>query len=184
MRAGVLITLCLAPFKAVAFSPWLGLPIIIAWVIGGRINKTLAVPCALLAFIVVVLVGVDFPADWKIILSKSLMPSPEWVAPAFSIEAMFSIALPLFIVTMASQNIPGIAVLKANDYETPASPLIATTGVFSILGSFLGSHAVNLSAIVAAMMASEEGGKDRNPRYSLGSAVLFLAFLLVSQRLL
>jgi len=55
--------------------------------------------------------------------------------------------------------------LKANNYETPASPLIVTTGVFSIAGSFLGSHAVNLSAIVAAMMASEEGGKGPSKRY-------------------
>ena len=165
LLAGVLLTLCLAPFKAVAFNPWFGLPIIIAWVIGGRINRTLAVPFALLAFIAVVLIGVEFPADWKTTLSDSLIPSPQWVTPSFSIEAVFSIALPLFIVTMASQNIPGIAVLKANNYETPASPLIATTGVFSIVGSFLGSHAVNLSAIVAAMMASEEGGKDPKQRY-------------------
>ena len=178
LLAGVLLTLCLAPFKAVAFNPWFGLPIIIAWVIGGRINKTLAVPGALIAFIAVVILGVEFPEDWRATLSSSLIPSLEWVSPSFSIEAVFSIALPLFIVTMASQNIPGIAVLKANDYETPASPLIATTGVFSILGSFLGSHAVNLSAIVAAMMASEEGGKDRNQRYiaavffGIGSIVL------------
>lgn len=165
LLAGVLLTLCLAPFKAVAFKPWFGLPIIIAWVIGGRVNRMLAVPFALLAFIAVVLIGVEFPADWKATLSDKLIPSPEWVTPVFSIEAMFSIALPLFIVTMASQNIPGIAVLKANNYETPASPLITATGVFSILGSFLGSHAVNLSAIVAAMMASEEGGKDPKKRY-------------------
>ena len=165
LLAGVLLTLCLAPFKAVAFNPWFGLPIIIAWIMGARVNRALAVPFALLAFITVVLVGVEFPADWKTILSDNLIPSPQWVTPAFSIEAVFSLALPLFIVTMASQNIPGIAVLKANHYETPASPLITTTGIFSILGSCLGSHAVNLSAIVAAMMASEEGGKDRNTRY-------------------
>ncbi len=171
LLAGVLLTLCLAPFKAIAFNPWFGLPIVIAWIIGGWLNRTLAVPFSLLAFIAVVIIGVEFPEDWKTTLSDSLTPSVLWVTPAFSIESMFSIALPLFIVTMASQNIPGIAVLKANQFETPASPLIATTGLFSILGAFFGSHAVNLSAIVAAMMASEEGGEDRNKRYI--SAVFF-----------
>jgi len=90
----------------VAFNPWFGLPIIVAWVIGGRINRTLGVPFALLAFVAVVLLGVEFPTDWKTTLGNSLVPSLQWVTPAFSIEAMFSIALPLFIVTMASQNIP------------------------------------------------------------------------------
>ena len=178
LLAGVLLTLCLAPFKAIAFNPWFGLPIVIAWIIGGWLIRSLAVPFALLAFIAVVIIGVEFPEDWKTTLSDSLTPSVLWVTPAFSIESMFSIALPLFIVTMASQNIPGIAVLKANQYETPASPLIATTGLFSILGAFFGSHAVNLSAIVAAMMASDEGGKDRNKRcisavfFGIGSIIL------------
>ncbi|MGI9293375.1 MAG: benzoate/H(+) symporter BenE family transporter [Pseudomonadales bacterium] len=165
LLAGVLLKLCLAPFKAVAFNPWLGLPIVIAWIVGARLNRYLAVPAALLAFVIVVVVGVEFPEDWQILLKKSLVPQPIFTTPSFSIESVFSLALPLFVVTMASQNIPGLAVLRANEFKTPTAPLITTTGWFSMLGATLGAHAVNLSAIVAAMMAGEEGGPDRNKRY-------------------
>jgi benzoate membrane transport protein len=165
LLAGVLLTLCLAPFKAIAFNPALGLPIVLAWIVGARFNRYLAVPAALLAFVVVVVVGVEFPSDWQIFLKHSLVPKPVLTAPSFSVEAVFGLALPLFVVTMASQNIPGIAVLKANEFRTPAAPLITTTGWFSIIGAPLGAHAVNLSAIVAAMMAGEEGGPERDKRY-------------------
>jgi len=178
LLAGVLLSLCLAPIKAVAFDPMLGVPIIAAWVIVGWVNKLFAVPAALLAFVFVVLLGVEFPDNWKSLLSASLIPELVFTKPNLTLEAVFGIAIPLFVVTMASQNIPGLAVLKANDYHTPASPLIKTTGLFSVIGAPFGAHAVNLSAIVAAMMASEEGGKDRDKRYiaattfGIGSVIL------------
>jgi len=178
LLAGVLLSLCLAPMKAIAFDPMLGIPIIAAWIVVGWFNKMLAVPAALLAFIAVVILGVEFPSNWQGLLSDSLIPNVVFTKPSLTIEAIFGIAIPLFVVTMASQNIPGLAVLNANDYHTPAAPLIKTTGLFSIAGATLGAHAVNLSAIVAAMMASEEGGKDRNKRYvaatffGIGSVVL------------
>jgi len=165
LLCGVLLSLCIAPVKAIVFDPMLGVPILGAWVLMGWFNKTLAVPAALLAFIMVVIIGVDFPADWKTQLSASLVPRLVFTTPTFSFEAIIGIAIPLFVVTMASQNIPGLAVLKANDYQTPAAPLIKATGLFSLVGAPLGAHAVNLSAIVAAMMASEEGGKDADKRY-------------------
>lgn len=171
LLAGVLLSLCLAPFKAIAFNPMLGLPIILAWIIAGQVHRMLAVPAALLAFVLVVFLGVEIPGDWQRQLSSSLVPELVFTMPRFSIEAIVGIALPLFIVTMAGQNIPGLAVLQANQYSVQPAPLITTTGVFSALGASLGAHAVNLSAIVAAMMASEEGGADRDKRYV--SAVVF-----------
>ncbi len=178
LLSGVLISLCLAPVNAIAFDPLLGVPIIAAWVFVGWFNKVLAVPAALLAFVAVVTLGVDFPDDWKTQIAQSLVPQLVFTAPTFTIDSIIGIAIPLFVVTMASQNIPGLAVLKANEYETPAAPLIKATGVFSIAGATLGAHAVNLSAIVAAMMASEEGGRDKSQRYvaavffGIGSIVL------------
>ena len=171
LLAGVLLTLCLAPFKAIAFDIWLGLPIFVAWVIGGQINRYLGVPFALLAFVGVVVFGVEFPVGWQDALANSFVPNPVFVMPVFSIEAVFSIALPLFVVTMASQNIPGIAVLKVSGYEPAPGPLIATTGIFSVLSAPLGAHAVNLSAIVAAMMTGEEAGPDPKKRYT--AAIMF-----------
>jgi benzoate membrane transport protein len=165
MLAGVLIGLCFAPVKAIAFNPLLGLPIVAAWVVVGSINRLFAVPAALLAFVLVLAFGVDMPADAMARLSATLVPHIEWVTPAFTVAGLVSIALPLFIVTMASQNIPGIAVLKVNGYEPQPGPLFATTGLFSILSAPFGGHAVNLAAITAAMCAGEDAHHDPARRY-------------------
>jgi benzoate membrane transport protein len=165
MLAGVLIGLCFAPVKAIAFNPLFGLPIVLAWVVVGSINRLFAVPAALLAFILVLAFGVDMPADAMARISATLIPHVEWVTPAFTVAGLVSIALPLFIVTMASQNIPGIAVLKVNGYEPQPGPLFATTGLFSILSAPFGGHAVNLAAITAAMCAGEDAHRDPARRY-------------------
>ena len=165
LLAGILLSLCLAPFRAIAFDPLLGIPIFAAWVLGNQINRMLGVPAALLAFCLVVGFGVDVAPDWQSTLSASIVPSPVVMAPTFSPEAFLGIALPLFIVTMASQNIPGVAVLKANDYEPDLGSALRWTGGFTAIGSFLGAHAVNLAAITAAMIAGEEAGPDREKRY-------------------
>lgn len=165
MLAGVLIGLCFAPFKAIAFDPLLGLPIVLAWVVTGSINRLFAVPAALLAFALVLAFGIDMPADAVARISATLVPHAEWVSPHFSLAGLVSIALPLFIVTMASQNIPGIAVLKVNGYEPQPGPLFATTGVFSLLSAPFGGHAVNLAAITAAMCAGEDAHPDPARRY-------------------
>ena len=80
-------------------------------------------------------------------------------------RGLVSIGLPLFIVTMASQNIPGIAVLKVNGYEPQPGPLFAATGLFSVLSAPFGGHAVYLAAITAAMCAGEDAHRDPARRY-------------------
>src|SRR5260370_4492851 len=85
--------------------------------------------------------------------------------PAFSAEALISLALPLFIVTMASQNLPGLAVLTAYHYRPHPGPLIATTGAFSALAAPFGGHAVNLSAITAALCAAPDAHPDPAKRW-------------------
>lgn len=165
MLAGVLLGLCLAPIKAVAFDPLLGLPIVIAWLVVGRINRLFAVPAALLAFIIVMVIGVEFPDNAFSSLSASIIPPVEFVIPKFTFAGLVSIGLPLFIVTMASQNIPGTAVLRANHYDTPPGPLFAVTGIFSLLAAPFGGHAVNLAAIIAALCAGEDAHPDPKKRY-------------------
>ncbi|WP_310634245.1 benzoate/H(+) symporter BenE family transporter, partial [Paraburkholderia sp.] len=76
---------------------------------------------------------------------------PVFTMPAFSVQAIVSIGIPLFVVAMASQNVPGIAVLRADGYNTPSSPLIATTGLASLVLAPFGSHGINLAAITAAI---------------------------------
>jgi benzoate membrane transport protein len=165
MLSGVIIGLCFAPIKAIGFNPALGLPIILAWIVVGAFKRLFAVPAALLAFVLVMVFGVDIPPGALDSISQSLKPPMEFVTPSFNLQALISIALPLFIVTMASQNIPGIAVLKVNHYDPQPGPLFATTGFFSLLSAPFGGHAVNLAAITAAMCAGEDAHADPKRRY-------------------
>ncbi len=165
MLAGILVSLCIAPVKAIAFNPWFGLPILLAWIIMGRFNKLFAVPAALGAFILVLVFGVDMPEDSVEQLSNSLVPQLEMVRPVFTISGLIGVAFPLFIVTMASQNIPGVTVLKVHGYEPEPGPLFTVTGLFSLLAAPFGGHGVNLAAITSAMCAGVDAHKDPDKRY-------------------
>ncbi|MCM2398860.1 benzoate/H(+) symporter BenE family transporter [Rhizobium sp. S95] len=165
MLSGVILGLCFAPFKAIAFDPLLGLPILAVWAVVAAFKRLYAVPAALLAFVLVMMFGVELPEGAMANWAASLAPPMELVTPAFTLPSLISIALPLFIVTMASQNIPGIAVLKVNHYDPNPGPLFATTGFFSLLSAPFGGHAVNLAAITAAMCAGEDAHPDPKKRY-------------------
>ncbi|MBV2183310.1 MAG: benzoate/H(+) symporter BenE family transporter [Rhizobium sp.] len=165
MLSGVILGLCFAPFKAIAFDPMLGLPILLAWATVLAFKRLYAVPAALAAFVIVMVFGVDLPEGAMATWAQSLAPPVELVAPVFTLPALVSIALPLFIVTMASQNIPGIAVLKVNHYSPNPGPLFAVTGLFSLFSAPFGGHAVNLAAITAAMCAGEDAHPDPKKRY-------------------
>lgn len=161
MLAGVILGLCLAPVKAVAELPMLALPIIIVWAVMARINRIYAVPIAVVVTAVIIAVTTDVST----MQMGSLWPEPVLIMPTFPPEAMIGIALPLFIVTMASQNIPGMAVLNANGYRPNPSPLFATTGLFSLFSAPFGGHAVNLAAITASLCASDNAHPDPARRY-------------------
>ncbi|SEA55699.1 benzoate/H(+) symporter BenE family transporter [Paraburkholderia sartisoli] len=91
---------------------------------------------------------------------------PVLTMPAFSVSAIVSIGIPLFVVAMASQNVPGIAVLRADGYTTPSSPLIATTGIASLILAPFGSHGINLAAITAAICTGPEAHENHAKRYT------------------
>ncbi len=165
MLAGVLLSLCLAPVKAVAFNPWLGLPIVIAFFLAAAVNRLFAVPAALVAFVLVIVFGVPIEPAALAHLGDSLVPAPVFTMPEFTTAGLISIALPLFIITMASQNIPGITVLRVNGYEPAPGPLFTITGLFSLASAPFGGHAVNLAAITAAMCAGEDAHRDPKRRY-------------------
>jgi benzoate membrane transport protein len=161
MLAGVLLGLCLAPVRAVAEAPAMGLAIVLAWAVVGRVNRLLAVPAAVLVAGGLIAATVALPPG---ILAES-GPVPVWVVPEFTLAAAIGISLPLFIVTMASQNIPGMAVLNANGYRPAPGPLFTVTGLFSLLGAPLGGHAVNLAAITAALCANPDAHPDPARRW-------------------
>ena len=161
MLAGVLLNLCLAPVRAVSFNPAMGLAILGTWAVVARFNRLLAVPAAVVVTAVLVAATTPLPFDGI----GALLPTPVLVMPAFSPAALLGIALPLFVVTMASQNIPGIAVLNANGFRPDPGPLFTRTGILSLLGAPLGGHAVNLAAITAAICAGPEADPDPARRW-------------------
>jgi benzoate membrane transport protein len=161
MLAGVLFSLCLAPVKAMAEAPRLAAPIILVWVLMARWKRLYATPAAaIVAGVLIFATSHAAPIGWS-----DFTPHPIFVNPSFSVEAFVSLALPLFIVTMASQNLPGLAVLSAYDYRPAPGPLIATTGLFTLLAAPFGAHAVNLSAITAALCAAPDAHPDPAKRW-------------------
>jgi benzoate membrane transport protein len=174
MLAGVLLGLCLAPVKAVAESPVQGLLIVITWALVARFRRLLAVPAAVIVTVAIIALTVDVGT----LQTADLWPRPLLIVPEFTIAGLIGIALPLFIVTMASQNIPGIAVLNVNGYRPEAGPLFSMTGFFSLLAAPFGGHAVNLAAITAAICAGEDAHPDPAKRYwaAVIAGVFYLLF--------
>jgi benzoate membrane transport protein len=103
---------------------------------------------------------------------------PQFIMPVFSFNTLVSIGIPLFVVTMVSQNIPGIAVLRSAGYQTPLSPLISWTGIATLLLAPLGGYALNLAAITAAICTGEEAHEDPNKRYIATLSAGFFYLLL------
>ena len=165
MLGGILIGLCFAPFKAIEEDPIFGGTILLAWAIVGLWRKALALPAALAAFVCVVAFGLDLPEGSFEQIGENAVPNLVFVTPKFSIESIFNIALPLFIVTMASQNLTGVAVVKSCGYPVRPGYWFTVTGIFSFLSAPFGGHGVNLAAITAAMCAGEEAHPDPSRRY-------------------
>ncbi|WP_279479971.1 benzoate/H(+) symporter BenE family transporter [Aureimonas sp. SK2] len=172
MLAGILLPLCLAPVKAVASLPVQALAVIGVWFLVGRWNRILAVPAAAVATFLLILAGNSDPGG------AAIVPTPVLVMPEWSPAALIGIGLPLFLITMASQNIPGLAILKVNGYSPAPAPLFTATGMFSLLCAPFGGHAVNLAAITAAICAGDEAGPDRDRRWWAGivSGLAYVAF--------
>jgi len=165
MLAGVLLQLCLAPFKALGSVPVFVVPVILCWLLMMKFAPRWAVPAALLVALGVIgitLASAGAPAP------GALVPALAWTTPAFTLQAMAGLAVPLFVVTMASQNIPGVAVLRSFGYETPWRPAMLVTGAGTVAGAPFGGHAINLAALSAALAAGEEAGGDRNRRWVAG----------------
>lgn len=177
MLAGVLLQLCLAPFTAFAASPWAVGPVIVVWLLGTRWATRWAVPLALLTALVVI--AVSLVESGTTLEAASLLPRLEPTAPVLTVASVVGIALPLTVVTLASQNIPGVAVMRSFGYTVPWRASMVTTGAGTGVAAVFGGHAINLAAISAALAAGEQAG-DRSRRwvaaFVAGLTALVLAF--------
>lgn len=161
MLAGMLLTLCLAPITAVAEMPALALPILLAWIIGLRFAKRYAVPIAVVVTGIMLATTTHLPVGALDGSWPSLVP----VMPVFTLDAIVRIGLPLYVVTMASQNLPGLAVMRANGYVLKPAPLFIMTGLASGATALFGGHSSNLAAITAAICAGPEAHPDKARRW-------------------
>jgi benzoate membrane transport protein len=178
MLAGVLLPLCLAPVKALVEVPWQAAPVIATWAMLMFVARRWAVPAAVVVTVIAVAVGGDLPAG----AFDHPWPVVELTLPHIQVGTLVSLGLPLFIVTMASQNVPGMAVLASYGYRPPLRPLLVSTGAATAIGAPFGAHAVNLAAITAALVAGPEAGPDRQRRWlaAVSSGVAYLLLALVS----
>jgi benzoate membrane transport protein len=173
MLAGILFPICLAPVQAAVQLPLLAVPPIVVWLVLTRFAPRWSVAGAVVVTAVaVVLSGPHIPA-------VHLLPTVRFVLPAFEPFVLVGLGIPLYIVTMAGQNVPGFAVLRTFGYENPpARAMLAATGVATAVGSVFGAYTLNLSAIVAAMMAGPDADPDRDRRWiatvSSGTAYLVI----------
>ena len=161
MLAGVLLPICLKPVEAVATIPLLAAPVVLVWLILFRLAPRWAVPAAMLTAVIAVIVVAG--TDW--VRADAVVPRLEFVAPTFDLFTILSLGIPLFIVTMAGQNVPGFAVLTTYGYATHHRFALVSTGLGSAAGSVFGAHAINLGAITAAMMAGPDAHPDPTKRW-------------------
>ncbi|SCL24022.1 benzoate membrane transport protein [Micromonospora nigra] len=161
MLAGVLLPLCTAPVRALVEVPALAAPVVLAWLVLHRLARRWAVPGALA--VAVVAIAATTPA--AALDPAGLRPVLELTAPAWSLPALVGLALPLFLVTMAAQNVPGTAVLVGYGYRPPLGSALRTTGLVGAVAAPAGGHAVNLAAITAALAAGPDAHPDPERRW-------------------
>jgi benzoate membrane transport protein len=182
MLGGVLLTFVLKGALALPGAPGLILPMVAVFAVVRLWNPALAVLAAL-----AVGVGLALALGAAVLPRLAVpAPAPVLVAPAFDAAALLGLALPLFLVTMAAQNLPGFATLRAAGYDPPVGPALAVTGGLSAVGSLFGAHHVNMAAITAAICLSPEVDPDPATRWRVGIvyAAVWLLLGLVSPPLI
>ena len=161
MLAGVLFPICLAPIQAVATLPLFAVPIVVVWLVLYRLAPRWAVPAAMVVAVVAIVIAAG--TDW--IAAATVTPQLVFVAPTFDPFTVLSVGLPLFLVTMAGQNVPGFVVLSNNGYTPPPRFALVSTGLGSVAGAVFGAHSINLGAITAAIMSGPESHPDPQKRW-------------------
>lgn len=161
LLAGVLARFAIDAFLTLGSEFALVFPMLLAYLAGRRWWPRYAVPGVLVLGALIAATSGRLAlgaVDWQ-------WATPVWTTPSFSLAATIGIALPLFIVTMASQNLPGVAAQRSAGYDTPVSPVITATGLATLVLAPFGGYALNLAAITAAICMGREAHEDPARRY-------------------
>ena len=166
MLAGVLLPFCLKGPAAAQSLGLAALPMIAVFALVRLKNPAIAVLAALATgLITATLTG-------SAIMPAMTLPWPQltFIPPEFHPGTILGLALPLYIVTMASQNLPGFATLRAAGYTPPVRPALVTTGLLSTIAGLFGAHTVSMAAITAAICLGDDVHPDRRERWKVGLA--------------
>jgi benzoate membrane transport protein len=172
LLAGVLARFGLDAAAATKTAPLLVIVMAVAFLIGRRAWPRYAVPGVLLAGIAVA--ALQGRMQWSRVTLEAAWP--VWTSPVFTLGAFVGVAVPLFVVTMASQNLPGVAAQRAAGYATPVSASITATGAATVVLAPFGGFAFNLAAITAAICMGREAHEDPARRYvaSVAAGVFYI----------
>ena len=166
MLAGVLLPFVLKGAGAAQSAPLLVAPMVGLFALVRLRNPAMAVLAALAAGLATAFAtGAAALPDLP-----PIPPSPTFIAPEFHWSALIGLGLPLYLVTMASQNLPGFATMRAAGYEPPVAPALTVTGGISALAALFGAHTVNMAAITAAICMGDDVHPDRAQRWKVGLA--------------
>ncbi len=172
LLAGVLGRFGMDVFVSMSVSWKLVVPMFVLYLVFKRLTEIYAIPLVFVsAMILSSVLGLSNYASVELSMSQLV-----WTAPVFSLGSILSISLPLFIVTMASQNIPGVATLRSAGYKIPVSPTMTWTGLTTLVLAPFGCFAINLAAITAAICAGESAHPDKSKRYiaTVSAGVVYL----------
>ena len=175
MLAGVIFGFVMAIFDHLQGAPALVFPLLIVFVLLRLFSPAWAVLAVLgLGIVLALLLDMTEP------LGTLKLSGFTWIKPSFEIGTLIGLGLPLYLVTMASQNLPGFAVLRAAGYPVPTRSILSVTGLASLIGAAVGAHATNLAAISASICTGPEAHPDKErrwlcgPVYAVGYALLAL----------
>lgn len=166
LLAGVLARFGIQAFAAAQTA----LPLVLLMVGAYLVARRMAARYAVVITLVVGILWVLMTGQMAWSMEPVRLAMPVFVAPQWSVSAIVSLAIPLFVVTMASQNLPGMAVIRASGYELPVSRLITMTGWASLVLAPFGAFALNFSAITAAICMGPEAHEDRSKRYTAAAS--------------
>lgn len=181
MLAGVIFRFCIAPFSSLEQYWPAVLPAIVIWFLLYKWAPVWASPAAMVTIFGLSAL-IPFTNNSPNLVEISNFPQLVLVNPELNLPAIISIGIPLYIVTMAGQNIPGIAIMKSFGFEVPFRQSLAFTGLSSAANALFGGFALNLAAISAALNADEHAHKDPNKRWlaSATGGIVFLALAFIS----
>ena len=166
LLAGILLQFGIGAFGGVSIDPLLTSVLIVAYVVLKRF-------CARYAVVGILVLGLAFLLVQERVDLSGLQwqfSAPVFTMPVFSLNALLSVAMPLFLITLTGQYMPGMLVLRNDGFKTSANPIVTITGLGSLVMALFGSHAFNIAAITAAICTGKEAHEDPSKRWVAGIA--------------